>query len=163
MGRLRGVGTTQGRGLTQGRGADSGAWGEAQCRILRGSEPLAPMALTAFSRPVVVDGGSFLDALFASAGQDRRVMEHRPQDRSPRRRAIDWRLDDRGAFKALKAQLGSVFNDLQVCNSMLICSLESVSGRYEVRTAPYIDLDFASFLGRVACSQEAARPDPDPR
>ena len=118
------------------------------------------MAFTAVSRLVVVDGDSFLNALFASAGQDRRAMEHRPQDRGPRRRTIDWQLDDRGA---LEARLGNVFNDLQVCNSNLICSLESVSGRYEVRAAPCIDLDFASFLGRVACSQEAARPDPDPR
>ena len=78
------------------------------------SEALAPMALAAVSRPVVVDGDSFLDALFVSAGQDRRAMEHRPQDPGPRRRTIDWRLDDRGA---LKARLGNVFNDLQVCNS----------------------------------------------
>ena len=92
----------------------------AQCRILRGSEPLALMALTAVSRPVVVDGDSFLDALFASAGQDRRAMEHRPQDRGSRRRTIDWQLDDRGA---LEARLGNVFNDLQSCNSNLICSL----------------------------------------
>ena len=118
------------------------------------------MAQTGVSGPVVVDEGSFLDALFAPAGQDRRAMEHRPQDPGPRRRTIDWRLDDRGA---LEARLGSVFNDLQVCNSMLICSLESVSGRYEVRAAPCIDLDFASFLGRVACVREAARPDPGPR
>ena len=91
-----------------------------QCRILRRSEPLAPMALTAVSRPVVVDGDSFLDALFASAGQDRRAMEHRPQDRGSRRRTIDWQLDDRGA---LEARLGNVFNELQTCNSNLICSL----------------------------------------
>ena len=43
---------------------------QPHCRILRGSEALAPMALAAVSRPVVVDGDSFLDALFASAGQD---------------------------------------------------------------------------------------------
>ena len=118
------------------------------------------MPVTAVSRPVVVDEGSFLDALFAPAGQDRRAMEHRPQDPGPRRRTIDWRLDDRGA---LEARLGNVFNEHQVWNSKLICSLECVSGRYEVRAAPYIDLDLASFLGRVACSQEAAHPDPDPR
>ena len=91
-----------------------------QCRILRGSEPSALMALAAVSRPVVVDGDSFLDALFASAGQDRRAMEHRPQDRGSRRRTIDWQLDDRGA---LEARLGNDFNDLQSCNSNLICSL----------------------------------------
>ena len=68
------------------------------------------MALTAVSRLVVVDGDSFLNALFASAGQDRRAMEHRPQDRGPRRRTIDWQLDDRGA---LEARLGNVFNDLR--------------------------------------------------
>ena len=78
------------------------------------------MALAAVSRLVVVDGDSFLDALFEPAGQDRRAMEHRPQDRGPRRRTIDWQLDDRGA---LEARLGNVFNDLQVCNSNLICSL----------------------------------------
>ena len=78
------------------------------------------MPVTAVSRPVVVDEGSFLDALFAPAGQDRRAMEHRPQDPGPRRRTIDWRLDDRGA---LEARLGNVFNDLQVCNSNLIRSL----------------------------------------
>ena len=92
----------------------------SQSRISRRSEALALMALTAVSRPVVVDGDSFLDALFASAGQDRRAMEHRPQDRGSRRRTIDWQLDDRGA---LEARLGNVFNDLQVCNSNLICSL----------------------------------------
>ena len=74
------------------------------------------MAVAAVSRPVVVDEGSFLDSLFAPAGQDRRAMEHRPQDPGPRRRTIDWRLDDRGA---LEARLGNVFNDFQVCNSNL--------------------------------------------
>ena len=93
---------------------------QSQSRILRRSEHLALMALTAVSRPVVVDGDSFLDALFASAGQDRRAMEHRPQDRGSRRRTIDWQLDDRGA---LEARLGNDFNDLQSCNSNLICSL----------------------------------------
>ena len=78
------------------------------------------MAVTAVSRPVVVDEGSFLDALFAPAGQDRRAMEHRPQDPGPRRRKIDWRLDDRGA---LEARLGNVFNEHQVWNSNLIRSL----------------------------------------
>ena len=78
------------------------------------------MAVTAVSRPVVVDEGSFLDALFAPAGQDRRAMEHRPQDPGPRRRTIDWRLDDRGA---LEARLGNVFNEHQMCNSNLIRSL----------------------------------------
>ena len=118
------------------------------------------MALTAFSRPVVVNGYSFLNALFAPAGQDRRAMEHRPQDRCHRRRTLDSQLDDRGA---LEAQLGNVFSDHQVWTSKLVCSLECVSGRYEVRAAPYVDLDFASCLGRVACAQEAAHPDPDPR
>ena len=92
----------------------------AQCRFFGRTEGVGPMALTAVSRLVVVDGDSFLNALFASAGQDRRAMEHRPQDRGPRRRTIDWQLDDRGA---LEARLGNVFNDLQVCNSNLICSL----------------------------------------
>ena len=78
------------------------------------------MAVTAVSRPVVVDEGSFLDALFAPAGHNQQAMEHRPQDPGPRRRTIDWRLDDRGA---LEARLGNVFNDLQVCNSNLIRSL----------------------------------------
>ena len=87
-----------------------------------------------------------MDALFAPAGQDRRAMEHRPQDPGPRRRAIDWRLDDRGA---LEARLGNVFNEHPVCNSKLICSLECVSGRYEVRAAPRIDLSFASLLCRA--------------
>ena len=91
-----------------------------QSRISRRSEGLALMALTAVSRPVVVDGDSFLGALFEPAGQDRRAMEHRPQDRGSRRRTIDWQLDDRGA---LEARLGNVFNDLQSCNSNLICSL----------------------------------------
>ena len=118
------------------------------------------MALAAVCRLVVVARDSFLNALFEPAGQDRRAMEHRPQDPGPRRRKIDWRLDDRGA---LEARLGNVFNEHRVWNSKLICSLECVSGRYEVRAAPYIDLDLASFLGRVACSQEAAHPDPDPR
>ena len=92
----------------------------SQCRFLGRTEGVVTMALTAVSRLVVVDGDSFLNALFASAGQDRRAMEHRPQDRGPRRRTIDWQLDDRGA---LEARLGNVFNDLQVCNSNLICSL----------------------------------------
>ena len=92
----------------------------AQCRFLGRTEGVGPMALTAVSRLVVVDGDSFLNALFASAGQDRRAMEHRPQDRGPRRRTIDWQLDERGA---LEARLGNVFNDLQTCNSNLICSL----------------------------------------
>ena len=92
----------------------------AHGRFLRRTEGVGPMALTAVSRLVVVDGDSFLNALFASAGQDRRAMEHRPQDRGPRRRTIDWQLDDRGA---LEARLGNVFNDLQSCNSNLICSL----------------------------------------
>ena len=91
-----------------------------QCRFLGRTEGVVPMALTGVSRLVEVDGDSFLNALFASAGQDRRAMEHRPQDRGPRRRTIDWQLDDRGA---LEARLGNVFNDLQVCNSNLICSL----------------------------------------
>ena len=78
------------------------------------------MAQTGVSGPVVVDEGSFLDALFAPAGQDRRAMEHRPQDPGPCRRTIDWRLDDRGA---LEARLGNIFNDLQVCNSNLTRSL----------------------------------------
>ena len=72
------------------------------------------MALAAVSRPAVVDGDSFLDALFVSAGHDRRAMENRLQDPGPRRRTIDWRLDDRGA---LEARLGNVFNEHQVCNS----------------------------------------------
>ena len=92
----------------------------AHCRFTRRSAGVAPMAVTAVSRPVVVDEGSFLDALFAPAGQDRRAMEHRPQDPGPRRRTIDWRLDDRGA---LEARLGNVFNEHQVCNSNLIRSL----------------------------------------
>ena len=96
----------------QGRGS--------HCRFTRRSAGVAPMAVTAVSRPVVVDEGSFLDALFAPAGQDRRAMEHRPQDPGPRRRTIDWRLDDRGA---LEARLGNVFNEHQVCNSNLIRSL----------------------------------------
>ena len=91
-----------------------------QCRFLRRWDRIAAMAVTAVSRPVVVDEGSFLDALFAPAGQDRRAMEHRPQDPGPRRRTIDWRLDDRGA---LEARLGNVFNEHQVCNSNLIRSL----------------------------------------
>ena len=94
---------------------------------------------------VVVDGDSFLNALFAPAGQGRRAMEHRPQDRRHRRRTLDSQLDDRGA---LEARLGNVFSDHQVWTSKLICSLECVSGRYEVRAAPYVD--FASCLGRVA-------------
>ena len=92
----------------------------AHCRFTRRSAGVAPMAVTAVSRPVVVDEGSFLDALFAPAGQDRRAMEHRPQDPGPRRRKIDWRLDDRGA---LEARLGNVFNEHQVWNSNLIRSL----------------------------------------
>ena len=108
-----------GRDLGAGRTAMDKTTGP-HSRILRGREALALMALTAVSRPVVVDGDSFLDALFASAGQDRRAMEHRPQDRGSRRRTIDWQLDDRGA---LEARLGNVFNELQTCNSNLICSL----------------------------------------
>ena len=103
-----------------GRSAKLSRGESSQSRISRRSEGLALMALTAVSRPVVVDGDSFLDALFASAGQDRQAMEHRPQDRGSRRRTIDWQLGDRGA---LKARLGNVFNDLQTCNSNLICSL----------------------------------------
>ena len=72
---------------------------------------VVPMALTAVSRLVVVDGDSFLNALFASAGQDGRAMEHRPQDRGPRRRTIDWQLDDRGA---LEARRSDIFSDPQV-------------------------------------------------
>ena len=92
----------------------------SQCRFLRRWDRIAAMAVTAVSRPVVVDEGSFLDPLFEPAGQDRRAMEHRPQDLGPRRRTIDWRLDDRGA---LEARLGNVFNEHQVCNSNLIRSL----------------------------------------
>ena len=79
------------------------------------------MALAAVSRPVVVDGDSFLNALFVSAGQDRRAIwsiDHKIGV------LIDEQstggLTDRGA---LKARLGNVFNDLQTCNSNLICSL----------------------------------------
>ena len=71
------------------------------------------MAVAAVSRPVVVDEGSFLDSLFAPAGQDRRAMEHRPQDPGPRRRTIDWRLDERGA---LEARRSDIFSDPQVCH-----------------------------------------------
>ena len=99
------------------------AWAASRathCRFFGRTEGVGPMALTAVSRLVVVDGDSFLDALFASAGQDRQAMEHRPQDRGPRRRTIDWQLDDRGA---LEARLGNVLNEHQVCNSNLIRSL----------------------------------------
>ena len=37
---------------------------------------------------------------------------------------------------------------------MLVCSLESVSGRYEVRAAPRIDLSFASLLCRAAARRK---------
>ena len=40
-----------------------------QCRFLGRTEGVGPMALTAVSRLVVVDGDSFLNALFAPAGQ----------------------------------------------------------------------------------------------
>ena len=118
------------------------------------------MALAAVSRLVVVDGDSFLDALFAHAGPDRRAMEHRPQDRGHRRRMVDWQLADSGA---LEARRSDIFSNLQACNSKLKRSLDSASGRCELREAPGFDLDFASTLVGVACLQEAARPDPDPR
>ena len=35
-----------------------------------------------------------------------------------------------------------------------VCSLESVSGRYEVRAAPRIDLSFASLLCRAAARRK---------
>ena len=44
------------------------------CRILRRSEGLAPMALAAVSRLVVVAEDIFLNALFAPAGRDRLSM-----------------------------------------------------------------------------------------
>ena len=70
------------------------------------------MAL-AVSWPVVVDGDSFLNALFAPAGQDRRAKEHRPQDRGHRRRTLDSRLDNRGALR-LEARLRNVRDDGQM-------------------------------------------------
>ena len=109
------------------------------------------MALAAVSRLVVVDGDSFLDALFAHAGPDRRAMEHRPQDRGHRRRMVDWQLADSGA---LEARRSDIFNNLQACNSKLKRSLDSASGRCEMREAPGFDLDFASILVCVACVQD---------
>ena len=90
------------------------------CRILRRSEGLAPMALAAVSRLVVVAGDIFLNALFAPAGRDRRAVEHRQQDRGHRRRRLDWRLCDSGA---LEARRSDIFINLQTCNSKLKCSL----------------------------------------
>ena len=122
------------------------------------------MALAAVSRLVVVARYSFLDALFAPAGQDRRAMEHRPQDRGHRRRMVDWQLADSGALEARRSDIFSnLISNLQACNSKLKRSLDSASGRCELREAPGFDLDFASILVGVACVQEAARPDPDPR
>ena len=82
-----------------------------ECRFFGRTEGVAPMALAAVSRLVVVDGDSFLDALFAHAGPDRRAMEHRPQDRGHRRRMVDWQLADSGA---LEARRSDIFSDPQV-------------------------------------------------
>ena len=49
------------------------------------------MAQTGVSGPVVVDGESFLDALFASAGQGWGTRQHRLQVEGRSRRWIDWR------------------------------------------------------------------------
>ena len=50
------------------------------------------MAQTGVSGPVVVDGESVLDALFASAVQDQGTRQHPLQVEGRRRRTIGWRL-----------------------------------------------------------------------
>ena len=105
------------------------------------------MAQTGVSGLVVVDGESFLDALFASAGQGRGTRQHRLQVDGRRRRQIDWRQPAGGALEATHSRL---LGDFQSCNSKLIRALWEVSRRCQVRGAPVLDLHNPSLLARLA-------------
>ena len=105
------------------------------------------MAQTGVSGLVVVDGESFLDALFASAGQGRGTRKHRLQVDGRSRRQIDWRQPAGGALEATHSRL---LGDFQSCNSKLIRALWEVSRRCQVRGAPVLDLHNPSLLARLA-------------